>query len=44
MSKEDSESLFGYLQLDDGIDGERRNSIICVSMLNHLRWGDNVCE
>lgn len=44
MSKEDSESLFGYFQLDDNVDGERRNSIICVLMLNHLCWDDNVCE
>lgn len=44
MSKEDSESLFGYFQLDDDVDGERRNYIICVLMLNHLCWDDNVCK
>lgn len=42
MSKEDSESLFGYFQLDN-VDGER-NFIVCVLMLNHLCWDDNACQ
>lgn len=42
MSKKDSESLFGYFQLDN-VDGER-NFIVCVLLPNHLCWDDNACQ